>query len=68
MEEYIWQQQNTVAQYIATQSLLDMGEGLERALGEQLGMRWWYQADINLVGAREAAKATAAAEKAVGEE
>ena len=33
MEEYFRRLQNTVAQYIATQSLLDLCEGLERALG-----------------------------------
>ena len=27
MEEYVWQCQNTVAQYIATKSLLDLCEG-----------------------------------------
>ena len=41
MEGYIRRLQNTVAQYIATRSLLDLCEGSERALGEQVRMRWW---------------------------
>ena len=41
MEDYIMQSQNTVAQYIATQSLLDLCEGSERSPGAQVSMRWW---------------------------
>ena len=40
MEEYVRWRQNTVAQYIATQSLLDLCEGSERAPGARVGM-WW---------------------------
>ena len=43
MDKYIWQHNNTVTQNISTQSLLDLCEGLERALGEQTGMCWWEQ-------------------------
>ena len=39
VEEYIRCHHNTVAQYISTQSLFDLCEGLERALGTQVGMR-----------------------------
>ena len=66
MEDYIRRCQNTVGQYIATQSLLDLCEGSERALWEGVGMRWWKQVVINLEGAREAAEA--AAERDGGEE
>ena len=41
-----------VAQYIAMQSLLDLCEGLERALGYRVGMQWWEQAGIYQEGAR----------------
>ena len=41
MEEYIRRRHNTVAQYITTQSLLDLCEGSERAPGARLGMRLW---------------------------
>ena len=35
MEEYIRRRQDTVTQYIATQSLLDLCEGSERAPGRE---------------------------------
>ena len=66
MEEYIQRRQNTVAQYIATRSLLDLCEESERALRARVGVRWWYQLGINTSGAREVA--AAAVEKGQGEE
>ena len=59
VKEFIRRRQNTVAQYIATQSLLDLCEGSERAPGARVGMWWWEQATIDLAGAREVAAATA---------
>ena len=41
MKDYIWRRQNTVAQYIATQSLLDLHEGSERVPGALVGVQWW---------------------------
>ena len=61
MEQYISQQQNTVAQYISVISLLYLCEGSERAPGARVGIRWWDQEDINLAGAREEAAAEAEA-------
>ena len=52
MEAYARQRQNMVAHYIATQSLLDLCEGLERDPGAQVGMQWWEQEGIDLAGAR----------------
>ena len=52
MEEYIHQSQNTFTQYIATRSLLNLYEVMERTQGPRVGMWWWDQAGINLVGAR----------------
>ena len=46
------QRQNTITQYIATRSLLDLCEGPERALGAQVGMQWWEQVGLDLTGAR----------------
>ena len=63
MQEYIRRRQNTVAQYIATRSMLDLCEGSEKAPGARVGMRWWDQAGINLAGAREAAAAVAESEE-----
>ena len=48
-----------VEQYIATQSLSHMREGLERYPGARVGMRWWEQEGIYLAGAREAKAAVA---------
>ena len=63
MQEYIRRWQNTVAQYIATRSMLDLCEGSEKASGARVGIRWWDQAGINLAGAREAAAAVAESEE-----
>ena len=60
MEEYSWLQQNTVAQYIATLSLLDLCEESESAPGKRVWMPWWEKAVINLTRGREAAAAAAA--------
>ena len=57
MEEYIQRHQNTVAQYIATPSLLDLCDWSKRAPGVRVRMRWWEQAGLNLEGARKAAEA-----------
>ena len=57
MEDYIRRSQKTVAQYIATRSLLYLCEGSERALGARLGIRWWEQVVLVLEGARETAAA-----------
>ena len=43
MKEYVRQRQNTVAQYIDTQSLFDLCEESERDPGAQVRMRWWEQ-------------------------
>ena len=63
MQEYIWRRQKTVAQYITTRSMLDLCEGLEKALEARVGMRWWDQAGIDLAGALEAAAAVAESEE-----
>ena len=59
MEEYIKQRQNMSVQYIATQSLLEIFEGSERVPGAQVGMRWWEQVELDIVGTREVAASTA---------
>ena len=46
-----------VAQYIATQSLLDLCEESERYPGVRFRMRWWEQEGIDLSGEREEAAA-----------
>ena len=66
MGGYIRIQQKKVSHYIDTLSLIDLCEGSERAPGARVGMVWWDQTGINLVGARETA--AAAAENDGGEE
>ena len=39
--------QNTVAQYIATRSLLDLCEGVSQREGARVTLRWWYQTGID---------------------
>ena len=59
MEEQVKRRQNTVAQYISTQSLLDLCEGSDRDPRARVGMQCWEQAIIDLAGAQEAAVAAA---------
>ena len=54
VEEHIRRLQKMVAQYIATRSLLELCEGLERAPWAQVGLRWCEHVVIDLAGAREA--------------
>ena len=53
MDTYIQRRQNTVAQYIATQPILDLCRAADKKLGTRVGMCWWEQAVLDLVGARE---------------
>ena len=39
--------QNTVAQYIATQPLLDLCEGATQRKGERVTLMWWDQTGID---------------------
>ena len=64
MEEYSWRRQNTVTQFIDTQSLLDLCEETERTPGARVGVWWWEQAGFDLAGARET---TESAEEADGD-
>ena len=52
VETYITRRQNTVAQYIATQPILELCEEAERRPGARVSKRWWEQEGINLAGAR----------------
>ena len=64
MEEYSWRRQKTVAQFIDTQSILDLCEETERTPGARVGVWWWEQAVFDLAGARET---TESAEEADGD-
>ena len=43
---FVNRSQNTVAQYIATQPLLDLCEGAKQREGARVTLRWWDQSDI----------------------
>ena len=54
---------NTVVQYIATQSLMDLCKVVERKQGARVGMRWWEQEGVYLTGARDTAAIAAEEDK-----
>ena len=51
----ITQRQNTVAQYIAMRTILDLCNQATRRPGARVSWRWWEQAGIDLEGARKQA-------------
>ena len=55
METYIWKIQNMVAQYVAMRPILDLFKAEESNWGYRVGMRWWEQELIGLLGARDMA-------------
>ena len=63
MEAYIRKMHNTVAQYIATRSLLDLCNATDIMQGARAGIWWWEQAGIDMEGERETAEAAAGVEE-----
>ena len=57
---YITRRQNTVAQYITTQTILDLCERSAQRPGARVSQRWWEQDGIDLEGGKN--RYTAAAE------
>ena len=51
----MFRRQNTVAQFIATRSILDLCEKSNRRPGARVPRRWWEQTGIYWKGAREKA-------------
>ena len=41
MDTYVRQSHNPVAQYISTQSIMELCDAGERKQGARVGMRWW---------------------------
>ena len=58
MRAYLLKRQNTVAQYIAAQPILDLCEETVRRSGVRVARRRWDQEGLNLAGARAAAAAS----------
>ena len=52
---YITRRQNIIAQYIATQPIMDLCERSARRLGARVSQSWWYQDVIDLEGAKKRA-------------
>ena len=63
---YIRNRLNTVAQYIATRSIMDLCERTVRRLGGWIARRWWEQEGINIAGEREQTEAAADREEERG--
>ena len=62
MEEYVQIRQNTVTQFVATRSILDLREETVRTPMVQVRMKWWEQVRIEFTGANERAAADADAD------
>ena len=52
---YITRRQNTVAQYIATQPIMDLCERSARRTGARVSMRWWEQDGLYVEGEKKRA-------------
>ena len=64
----ILRRQNTVAQYIATQPILDLCEQATRRPGARVSWRWWEQTGIDLERAQKQADVSAAEAETESEE
>ena len=49
----IMRRQNIVAQYVATQPIMDLCERSDRRPGVRVSRRWWEQDGIDLEGAKK---------------
>ena len=52
VEEYVSNMQNTVAQYISTQPIMNLCKETVRMPGMWVAKMWWDQEGLDLVGAR----------------
>ena len=71
IRKYIMRRQNTVAQYILTQPILDLCEHSARRPGAMVSWWWWELAGLYLEGAKERVAAAAVdsyGEDLIGEE
>ena len=70
IEKYIMRRENTVAQYIATQPILDLCEQSARRPRARVSQRWWEQEGLDLEGVkkRSAAATELDVEETIGED
>ena len=66
IEDYLIKRQNTVAQHIVMQTIMDLCKNTVHMPGSWLAQRWWEQEGVELAGAR--ARAAAAEAEADREE
>ena len=65
---YIARHQNTVAQYIATRTIMDLCLAAERRMGMRLSRQWWDQPTLDITGIRAGQSDTEGGEEARVEE
>ena len=61
---YVTRRQNTVAQYIATRSILDLYDRSDWRTGVWVSQRWWYQDVFYLDRVKESSAAESDGEEA----
>ena len=54
---YMTRRQKTVAQYVATQTIMDLCERSTRRPGARVSRRWWEQDGLYMEGAKKRAAA-----------
>ena len=65
---YITRRHNKVAQYIATQPILDLCDQSSRRPGAWVSQRWWEQDGLYLEGAKKRSASELDGEEAINEE
>ena len=65
---YVTRRQNTVAQYIETQPILDLCERSDWRPGTWVSRRWWEQGSLDLEGLKKRAAAESDGEEAISED
>ena len=65
---HVKRSQNTFAQYIATQSILDLCEWSAQRTGARVSRWWWEQEYLYLEGGKKRAAAKSYVEEAIGKE
>ena len=71
INKYFTRRQNTFAQYIATQLIMDLCERSTQRPRVRVSWRWWEKSSLDLEGAKKRAVASAAdsdEKESIGEE
>ena len=65
---YVTRRQNTVAQYVATQPIMDLFERAARRPGARVSLRWWEKDGLYLEGGKKRAAAEFDGDETIGDE